>query len=94
MRDSVVLPVPGGPHKMSDGSARSAVVRSRMRPGADQVRLADELVEIERAHPLGERLTGAALLCSVTKQIHGHGYSKGSPTQCDATTLAPETSTP
>ena len=33
MRASVVLPVPGGPHKMSDGSARSAAVRSRMRPG-------------------------------------------------------------
>ena len=44
-------------------------------PRADQVRLADELVEVARAHPLGERLAGAALFCSVTEQIHGHGYS-------------------
>ncbi len=55
MRASVVLPVPGGPHRMIDCSrSRSIASRSGL-PGREQILLADELVERARPHPLGER---------------------------------------
>jgi hypothetical protein len=47
-RASVVLPVPGAPQKMSDGSA----------PLADELLLTDELCERARSHTLGERRVG------------------------------------
>ena len=54
-RASVVLPVPGGPHRMIDcRRSRSIASRSGL-PGAEQLLLADELVERARPHPLGER---------------------------------------
>ena len=55
MRASVVLPVPGGPHRMMDCSrSRSIASRSGL-PGREQLLLADELVEGARPHPLGQR---------------------------------------
>ena len=55
-RARLVLPVPGGPHSRSDAEV-AAIDRAAERPAlADEVRLADELVEAARAHPGGERL--------------------------------------
>ena len=55
IRASVVLPVPGGPHRMIDCSrSRSMASRSGL-PGREQLFLADELVERARPHPLGKR---------------------------------------
>ena len=57
-RASVVLPVPGGPQRMIDCSrSRSIASRSGL-PGAEDLLLADELVERARPHPLGERGAG------------------------------------
>ena len=57
-RASVVLPVPGGPHRMIDCSrSRSIASRSGL-PGREDVVLADDLVERARPHALGERGAG------------------------------------
>src|SRR5277367_491955 len=39
-------------------------------PLADEVRLSHELIEIARAHALGERLSGAVAFGGMTKQVH------------------------
>ena len=54
-RASVVLPVPGGPHRMIDCSRSRSIISRSGRPGCDQIVLADDLVERSRPHPLGER---------------------------------------
>ena len=45
IRASVVLPVPGAPWKMADGTRSSSIARRSAVPGPDQVRLADEPVQ-------------------------------------------------
>ena len=54
-RASVVLPVPGGPHRIIEWSWPSSRARRRSLPGADQLRLAHDLVEAARPHAVGER---------------------------------------
>ncbi len=55
IRARVVLPHPGGPQKSIElSSSRSICVRSGF-PGAEQVFLADELIERLRAHAVRER---------------------------------------
>ena len=54
-RASVVLPVPGGPQRISEWSA-PLLERLPQRPArAEQMRLPDVLVERARPHPLGQR---------------------------------------
>ena len=51
----MVLPVPGGPQRITD-DRRSASISARSgRPGAEQVLLADDLVEGAGPQPGGER---------------------------------------
>ena len=52
----VVLPLPGGPHRIIDGSAPAASIRPEHLVGAEQMLLADHLVEAPRAHPVRQRL--------------------------------------
>ena len=55
IRASVVLPEPGGPYRTIEcGRPCSIAVRSA-EPGAEQVRLADELLEAARAHAHRQR---------------------------------------
>ena len=56
MRARVVLPVPGGPHSRSESRWPRATDLPERPSLADEVLLADELVERPRAHPRGERL--------------------------------------
>ena len=52
---SVVLPVPGGPQKMSEPmSSRSICVRSGL-PGPTRCLLPDKFIERARTHAVGER---------------------------------------
>ena len=54
-RASVVLPVPGGPQRISECSwPRSSAWRSGL-PGADHLLLPDELIERARPHAIRER---------------------------------------
>ena len=53
---SDVLPVPGGPKKISDWMRSASMARRSNCPGREDVRLAGEFVEVARAHPRGERL--------------------------------------
>ena len=55
-RARLVLPVPGGPHSRSDERWPRAMPAPERAALADEVLLADELVEVARAHPRGERL--------------------------------------
>ena len=53
IRASVVLPQPGGPQKSIEPmSSRSICSRSGL-PGAEEILLADELIERARAHAIG-----------------------------------------
>ncbi len=51
----VVLPTPGGPHRISEASEPCASIRVMRALGADQVILADHLVERARPQPVGQR---------------------------------------
>ena len=53
---SVVLPTPGGPQKIIELVSSLSICTRNGLPGAQQMLLADELVERARAHPLGQRL--------------------------------------
>ena len=55
-RARLVLPVPGGPHRRSDARWPRATPRRSGPRLADEVLLADELLERARSHPRGERL--------------------------------------
>ena len=54
-RASVVLPTPGGPHRIIECGLPDANATASGLPGAEQVALADHLVDRARAQPLGER---------------------------------------
>ena len=60
-RASVVFPVPGGPHRMSDGSSARLERAPQQLARPQQVRLPDELVQRARPHPLGQRLPAPIL---------------------------------
>ena len=72
-RARVVLPVPGGPQRITDDS-RSASMRARSgRPGAEQVLLADDVVEGAGPQPGGQRrLAGQPLRARPREQVLGH----------------------
>ena len=53
---SDVLPVPGGPKKISDWMRSASMARRSNWPGARMCDLPGKLVEVARAHPRGERL--------------------------------------
>ena len=74
-RARVVLPVPGGPQRITDDS-RSASIRARRgRPGRQQVVLADDLVERLWPHPGGQRrLAGQAIVEGGREQGVGVGH--------------------
>ena len=56
---SVVLPVPGPPQKIKGREGAAILDQSTDQLAlADEVPLADELIEAPRAHPLGERGVG------------------------------------
>ena len=67
-------PVPGRPQRISEGSGPPAVDEPAQQPAlADQVRLADELVERPGPHPLGQRgvagsAAGAELVVRLVEQ--------------------------
>ncbi len=54
-RAIVVLPVPGGPHRIIDESLPAATMRPIAPSGPGQMFLADDLVEPARAQAIGER---------------------------------------
>ena len=57
---SVVLPVPGGPQKISEPvSSRSICVRSGL-PGAEHVLLPNEFVQRARTHAVSQRAAAVA----------------------------------
>ena len=51
----VVLPLPGGPQRITDIGLRTAHQLAQRRARSEQVLLADELVEGGRAHPDRQR---------------------------------------
>ena len=57
-RASVVLPTPGGPHRIIECGLPDANATASGLPGREQVPLADDLVDRARAQPLGERRRG------------------------------------
>ena len=71
-RASVVLPTPGGPHRIIECS-RPGLERDAQRlAGAEQVTLADDLVERLRPQPLGERSGGGVGKAEFERGL-GHG---------------------
>ena len=52
---SVVLPVPGGPQKMSEPVSSRSICDAQRLAGADQMLLAGEFFERARAHAIGQR---------------------------------------
>ena len=70
----MVLPVPGGPHSSSDiGASLSMSLRNGV-PAASQVLLADDFVQVARAHPHREgRRRGGRLRLRVIEQAAGLG---------------------
>ena len=52
---SVVLPVPGGPYRITEAAPEPSTSRRSGEPGAQQVVLADDLVERRRPHPHRQR---------------------------------------
>ncbi len=64
IRASVVFPVPGGPQRIIEGRLSASTRRRRILPSADQVLLADVLIERSRPHARGERhgAVGGAIL--------------------------------
>ena len=82
-RASVVLPVPGGPNRIIEcGAPCSIAVRSAV-PSAEQVRLADDLVERLRPHARGERRAGSVPLVGLLglgrfeELVHVHSVTRG-----------------
>ncbi len=73
MRASVVLPVPGGPQKMSEGTWSASMARRSALPGAEDVLLPHELVERAGAQPLRERLRRVVGLGRLVEEIGLHG---------------------
>ena len=55
MEAMVVLPVPGGPHRMSDIGASPSTSRRSGDPGASRWSWPDDLVQRARPHPGGQR---------------------------------------
>lgn len=67
---SVVLPMPGGPQRITDDGPAgppppSPTSRLQRRSGAQQMLLAHDLVEGARTHPHGQRAAGRILLLAV-----------------------------
>jgi hypothetical protein len=52
--------------------------RSQDPPASDQVGLADELVEVARPHPLGQRLSGPVGFGRVPEQV-SHDFASSFP---------------
>ena len=70
-RASVVLPVPGGPQRIIECRSPRSIARAEQRARAEEVSLADELVEDVRPHPLGERRRLAPTLARpLLEQVH------------------------
>ena len=63
-RASVVLPEPGGPHRIIECGLPDSKARRSGLPGAEQMLLADDLVERARPQLLGERRRGRRALPS------------------------------
>ena len=57
-RASVVLPVPGGPHRISECSCPLLERLAQRLAGSEHLVLADELIERARPHAIGERPQG------------------------------------
>ena len=55
----LVLPVPGGPHRIIDDELAGRDHPADRAVGPGQMLLADDLVEARRAQPVGERRVGA-----------------------------------
>ena len=81
-RASVVLPVPGGPQRITDES-RSASISDAQRPArAEQLLLADDLVERARPQPGRERrLALEPLGDGRAEEVVGHRSMVGPPTR-------------
>ena len=70
-RASVVLPTPGGPHRIIECGLPGLERQAQRLARAQQVALADHLVEGLRPQRLGQRRRGFGL----EKVIHGHGHA-------------------
>ena len=75
-RASVVLPVPGGPHRMMRRQVPRIQGPPQQLARAQQVRLPDHLGQRARAHPLGQRLPAPILRRRPRKQVHGAEFSQ------------------
>ena len=58
-RASVVLPVPGGPHRIIECGRPDSSARRSGAPGAQQMRLTHVLIERLRSQPVSQRAVGA-----------------------------------
>ena len=64
-RASVVLPVPGGPQRMTELRRSASTSARNGRPGAKQMGLPDDLIERRRAETISERRLLAKLFLQV-----------------------------
>ena len=71
-RASVVLPTPGGPHRIIECSRPDSNATRKRLAGAEQMALADDLVERLRPQPLGERSGGGVGEAEFERGL-GHG---------------------
>ena len=71
-RASVVLPMPGGPHRIIECGLPASKARRSGLPGCEQMRLTDDLVERARTQALGERRQPVPRRIWLRKEI-GHG---------------------
>ena len=68
-RASVVLPVPGGPQRISDCSVSCSIAQSQRRAGVEQRLLPDDVVERPGAHALGQRGGRRSRPCGVGRVV-------------------------
>lgn len=52
---NVVLPTPGGPHKIIELNLSCSIKRRRTFPGPNQMLLADKLIQIAGTNPVRQR---------------------------------------
>ena len=72
-RATVVLPVPGGPQKMSEPSAPARIEPRQRALGSKQMILSRHLIETRWPQPVGERTRRVVFELRGLEQI-GHGY--------------------
>ena len=71
IRASVVLPVPGGPQRMSEGTWSASMARRRKRPSPVTCSWPTNSAERAGAHALGQgRLAGLVLLAGMFEEVH------------------------